>query len=320
MPIQQVEIRTEAHEVPADRTVLVLGATGQQGGAVVTSLLSAGWTVRAFVRDPDGDKARRLESAGAEVIRGDLDDRALLEAAMRRVYGVFSVLPSSGQGAAYGVTDEQEIRWGRTVADVALAQEVACLVYSSVNAAGASPTGMGHFDSKSEIEAHIRGLDLRSTIVRPAAFMELLMLPGMGLDQGCFTFFPRPDQVVQMIAVRDIGTIVTAIFADPGRFAGRSIEIAGDAVTGMELGKALGHAAGKPIAYQRFPDSLLAGNDFLGRLASLVDDGRLAGRADIAALCREFGSLTTLADWLAGPGRPLLQAAMQANAADVALR
>ncbi len=318
------EADSDTHPNPREETVrhrpiLVFGATGQQGGAVAAALKAAGWPVKALVRDTSSGKAQHLSSSGMDVVRGDLDDPASIEAAMAGAYGVFSVQPSSGQGAAYGVTDEQEVRWGKAIADMAVAQGVRHLVYTSVNAAGKGRTGMGHFDSKSAIEEHIRSLAVPSTIVRPAGFMELLMLPGMGLDQGYFSFFLRPDQLGQVIAVQDIGAIVASIFADPTRFAGRTIEIAGDQVTGADLGAKLSHAAGKTITYLRFPDSVLEENEFLGRLASLVDDGRVAGNADLAALRREFGSLTSFDNWLAGPGKPLLGAAMGTNA-PVALR
>ncbi|MCQ8239759.1 NmrA/HSCARG family protein [Rhizosaccharibacter radicis] len=307
------------HGVPRPGPVLVFGATGQQGGAVAAALAANGWPVRALVRDPDGSGAQRLRSAGVALHPGDLGDPDSIRAAMRGVHGVFSVQPSSGQGDAYGVTDEQEIGWGRSIADIARTEGVQHLVYSSVNAAG-EPTGMGHFDSKTEIEEHIRRSGLRHTIVRPAAFMELLMLPGMGLDQGRFSFFLRPDQKGQLIAVQDIGTIVADLFAAPDRHAGRTIEIAGDEITGQEFGAILSRAAGRPIGYARFPDDMLQPGSFLGRLASLIDDGRLAGRADIEVLRREFGPLTRFADWVAGPGKPLLEAALGAGKAPIALR
>ena len=320
MPIQDQSNSTSRDRAAAGKTVLVFGATGQQGGAVAAALKAHGWPVRALVRDPSSDKAAKLRALGVEVVAGDLADADSIGAAMQGVHGVFSVQPSSGQGALYGVSDEQEIAYGKSIADLALAHHVQHLVYTSVSAAGNGPTGMGHFDSKSDIEAHVRSLDLRSTIIRPASFMELLMLPGMGLDQGFFTFFLRPDQAGQVIAVQDIGKIVATIFADPQRFAGRTIEVAGDEVTGSELGEKLGRAAGRPIAYYRFPDHVLEQNAFLGRLASLVDDGRLAGHADIAALRQEFGSLTSFEEWLAGPGAPLLEAAIETQDATVALR
>lgn len=313
--------RLDGSESGSDKgTVLVFGATGQQGGSVAAALRARGWPVRAIVRDPSGGKARALASAGVTVVPGDLADPASIEAAMSGVHGVFSVQPSSGQGPAYGVTDEQEVRYGVTIADLALTHGVRHLVYTSVNAAGQGPTGMGHFDSKMRIEDHIRSLPLPSTIVRPAAFMELLMLPGMGLDQDAFTFFLRPDQPAQVIAARDIGMIVARVFADPARYAGRTIEIAGDQVTGNDLQEELSRAAGKPIAYHRLPDSLLQENAFLGGLASLIDDGRLAGHADIAALRAEFGDLYGIRDWLAGPGKPLLQAALRTPHSGMSLR
>jgi uncharacterized protein YbjT (DUF2867 family) len=272
------------------------------------------------VRDPAGAKAAALASEGAALFKGDLSDRASIEAAMEGVHGVFSVQPSSGQGAAYGVSDEDEVRFGKSIADIALASGVRHLVYSSANAAGSTPSGMGHFDSKSEIEAHIRGLSIVSTIVRPSAFMEILVLPGMGLDQGKFTFLMRPDQKIQVIAADDIGRIVAEIFSAPETHGGRTIEIAGDALTGDELAARFSHAAGAPIRYERFADSLLEQNPFLAKLAALIDDGRLAGHADISALRLEFGDLLTFEHWLEGPGRPLLLAAMKAEGGSVALR
>lgn len=123
-----------------------------------------------------------------------------------------------------------------------------------------------------------------------------------------------------MIAVHDIGRIVADIFSNPSRYVGRTIEIAGDSVTGASLQKSLTAAAGKPILYSRFPDSLLEENAFLGQLADLFDDGRLAGNADIEGLRAEFGPLLSFDEWLAGPGRALFEAALSAEDAPIALR
>ncbi len=302
------------------RSALVLGATGQQGGAVARALKAKNWAVRALVRDPDGTKAKALAAQGLELRQGDFAQPETLQAAMSGVDAVFSVQPSSGQGAAYGITDEEEVSWGKTAADLAKASRVGHLVYSSVGAAGKGVTGMGHFDSKTEIEDHIRAIGIRYTIVRPTSFMEMLMLPGMGLEHGEFNFLMRPDQAMQVIAVDDIGKIVAAILDVPEAHAGRTLEIAGDEVTGLDLQDVLSRAAGQPIAYHRFSDSVLAQNRFLGRLAELVDDGRCAGSADLKALNDEFGELLTLETWLEGPGRPLLDHAIQAPVAMVALR
>jgi uncharacterized protein YbjT (DUF2867 family) len=303
-----------------DRTVLVFGATGQQGGSVATAMRAAGWDVRAFVRDTKSAKAQALAAAGCQLAQGDLGDPGAIEAAMAGVYGVFSVQPSSGQGDAYGISDAQEIAYAKTIADAALAAGVRHFIYSSINAAGNTPTGMGHFDSKIEVEKYLASLPMPITVVRPSAFMEILMLPGLGLDQGSLTFFMRPDQAMQFIAAVDIGCIVAAIFALPEHYVGRTIEIAGDSVTGSAMAAKLSAAAGHEIGYQRFPDIVLADNAFLRGLAALVDDGRLAGNADLDGLRALVPGLYTFDSWLAGPGKTSLETALQVGANGVSLR
>lgn len=283
-------------------------------------LRSTGWRVKALVRDPNTNKAEALAAQGIEPVRGDLADMQSIQAAMIGAYGVFSVQPSSGQGAASGVTDEDESSYGKAVADSAVASGVHHLVYSSANAAGLTKTGIGHFDTKSEIEEYIRGLNILSTVIRPSAFMEILTLPGMGLDKGAFAFFMQPDQPMQFIAVEDIGKIVAGIFAAPAKFGSQTIEIAGDTVTGAELAEKFSRTAEHPITYHRFSDSLLEQNTFLGGLARLVDQGRLAGNADVKSLRKAFPGLLTMDEWLGGAGRSALLAAIQADGGEVVLR
>jgi uncharacterized protein YbjT (DUF2867 family) len=302
------------------KTVLIFGGTGQQGGAVASVLLSTGWKVRALVRDRQSKKAQQLAASGAEIVEGDLSDSASIRAAMTGVYGVFSIQPSSGQGELYGISDEQEVLYGKTIADIAVELDVQHLVYTSVGAAGKGLTGMGHFDSKTEIEEYLSSLDIRHTIIRPAAFMELLLLPGMGLSQGKYSFFVHPDQSFQIIAVQDIGKIVGHLFEHPQQFAGKTLEIAGDEVTGIDLQKILSQAAGKSIHYQRFTDALLKENTFLGRLSAVIDDGRGAGNADLTALRETFGHLLRFDEWIKGPGKDLLVTALQAKDTHISLR
>lgn len=292
------------------RTILVFGATGQQGGSVAAALLAAGWQVRALVRDPAAATALALRDAGADVVQGAFADPSSLRAAMQGVHGVFSVQPSSGQGAALGLSDADEERFGKLIADLAVDSGVQHLVYTSTNAIGDEPTGMGHFDSKGRIEDHIRTLPITATIVRPAAFMEMLLMPGFGLDQGHFNFFMRPDQAMQLVAVQDIGKFVAAIFADAARFGGQTLEIASDTITGRELAAAFSAAAGRPITYARFADDVLAASPFMAKLTELLDHGRLAGNADLNALRQINPQLQSFRAWLGGSGNAAFKAAL----------
>ena len=289
--------------------ILVFGATGQQGGSVAAALLKAGWPVRALVRDPAAPKAVALRQAGAQLVQGDFSDPASLRAAMRGVYGVFSVQPSSPGGT---VSDDDEVRFGSAIADVAVDSGVRHLVYSSGGAVGDTPTGMGHFDSKARIEAHIRALPLTATIIRPVAFMEMLVMPGFGLDQGQFNFFAQPDAPVQLLAVEDIGKFVAAIFADVTRFGGQTLEIASGATTGRQLETLFTEMAGRRITYARLTDDVLAANPFLRKLTDLFDQGRLSGKADLDALRLINPAMQSVPSWLAGSGRRAFDAALGA--------
>ena len=283
--------------------ILVFGSTGQQGGSVTQALLNTGWQVRAFVRDLHSERAVALQSAGVELVKGDLGDMLSIHNAMKGTYGIFSVQPSSGQGAMYGVSDEDEVRYGIQIADIAVESGVQHLVYSSTDAIGDEPTGMGHFDSKARIEEHVRTLPINTTIVRPAAFMEMLLMPGFGLDEGRFNFFMHPEQSMQLLALEDLGLIVAAVFADPKNFKDITLSVASDEVTGRDIETVFREVAGRRISYSRFSNDVLSNNAFLAKLTQLLDTGILAGNANLDNLRIINPALLSLKDWLAGRRR-----------------
>src|SRR5882762_5123167 len=95
------------------RSVLVTGATGQQGGAVARALLSRGHRVKALTRKPDSDAARRLASAGADVVTGDLGGAASVVKAASDADTMFLM------GNSYETGTEEETRQGIIAADAA---------------------------------------------------------------------------------------------------------------------------------------------------------------------------------------------------------
>jgi uncharacterized protein YbjT (DUF2867 family) len=99
--------------VNADKTVLVTGATGRQGGAVIGSMLPKGWKLRALTRNPSNIAAQNLARKGIEVIQGDMEDPASLARAARGVYGIYSVQDFWSVGA------KREMLQGKNLADAA---------------------------------------------------------------------------------------------------------------------------------------------------------------------------------------------------------
>src|SRR5947208_15864753 len=122
----------------ADRRVLVTGATGRQGGAVVRHMLPKGWKLRALTRNAKGSAAQELSRQGVEVVGGDLEDPASLNIALSGAYGAYSVQDFWSVGA------QREGLQGKNVADAAKKAGVAHFVYSSVGGAERN-SGISHW-------------------------------------------------------------------------------------------------------------------------------------------------------------------------------
>lgn len=159
----------------ANKRILVTGATGAQGGALIPLLLEQGFAVRALTRNPDKPSARALDHRGVEVVAGDLDDSVSLQLACKDCYGVFAVQNFWEKGVGY----DREIEQGKRLADAAAAAGVQHFLQTSV--AGCEEAGnVLHFASKWEIEQHIESLSLPFTMLREVFFMENFFEPVMG--------------------------------------------------------------------------------------------------------------------------------------------
>ncbi len=286
--------------------ILVFGATGRQGGSVAKALLKAGWPVHALVQDSSKAASLQLRNAGVELVQGSYEEVNVIRSAMKDAYGVFSVLPAN-------LPAEDEIRHGISIADIAAETGINHFVYSSGASVGNELTGVPRFDTKPRIEAHVRQLDMTTTIIRPMIFMEMLLRPGFGLDEGRLVSLIRPDNSIQLTAVEDIGRFVAAVLADKPRFGGATLKIASDRLTGRQLGIALSEAAGRPVTYERFPEDVLAANFDLAHMAKSLENGPLAEHVDLKLMHEINPDLLTFASWLAGNGRRSLDAALRAS-------
>ena len=229
------------------KTIVVTGATGNQGGATARHLLADGWHVRALVRDDTAAAATALAAAGAELVRGDLDDPASVATAVHGAYGVYSVQSAN----------PNELVQGTNVVDAAKAADVRHLVYSSVGGAESQngfyrEHGWGPIE-KWQIEQHIRSRGVPATILRPAGFMEDFTSPDRFFQNSSLNVPWHDGLIVQLIAIDDIGAFTALAFADPGRYLGQAVEITGDRLTAPQIADALGAAAGRPIPHTQIP-------------------------------------------------------------------
>jgi uncharacterized protein YbjT (DUF2867 family) len=276
-----------------NQLIVVAGATGTQGGAVARHLLKQGWKVRALTRDPNKDAAKALAKQGAEIFQNDLDDRAGLDDALKGAYGAFGVqnfwLPNVGYAG--------EVRQGKIFADAAKAAEIQHLVYSSV---GAAHRGMGqkHFDSKWEIEQYIQSLNLPYTILRPVAFMDNYFWSKAAISNGMFfSWGLRPDKPLQLIAADDIGGIAAVVFADPQKYIGKTLEIAGDQLTEPRIAETFTRVVGRPVnvVQAQLPEGQSPNEE---QIAMFQFFNGQAYDADIEAVRKMYPPLQGFEEWL----------------------
>jgi uncharacterized protein YbjT (DUF2867 family) len=280
-----------------DRTILITGVTGNQGGAVALALRGAGFHLRGLTRNPDSERAAALARHGVEVVTGDLDDEATLRRALAGVWGVFGVQTSLEAGV------EREEAQGKRLATLAREAGVEHFVYTSVGSAN-KQTGIPHFDNKWRIEETVRGLRFPShVILRPVFFMENLLAP-FSLQGSTLAWALGPGTKLQMIAVNDIGWFGARAFTDAGALNRREIDLAGDVRTMPAAAKILTEALGRPIAFAQMPIEQV--RQYSNDTAVMLEwFERVGYSADIAGLEREFGrALTKFPDWARRHARP----------------
>src|SRR4029453_17212426 len=136
----------------SDRTILITGVTGHQGGAVAQALQGSGFRLRGLTRKPEtAQAALARRGVDVDIIKGDLDDEGMLRGALSGTWGVFGVQNTWEAGV------EREEVQGKRLATLAREAGVEHFVYTSVGSAH-QRTGIPHFDNKWRIEETVRGL------------------------------------------------------------------------------------------------------------------------------------------------------------------
>ena len=246
--------------------VVVVGSTGQQGGAVLAALLDAGVRVRAAVRDVAAPKALEAARRGADVVVADLGSAESLQRLFDGASAAFAMTTFSGPAGIEG-----EVEHGRMLAEAAAKTDLPFLVYSSVGGAERG-SGVPHFESKYRIEQFLRDV-VPVAFVRPTFFMENLLSMVRRSEEAAVLSMPLPkDIALQMVSVRTIGAVAAALLISPPA-PDSAIEIANDELTGEQMASKIAERFNVATQYREIP------------LGSLVDD------ADQSAMWQWFTQL-----------------------------
>ncbi|MDL9947001.1 NmrA/HSCARG family protein [Gordonia sp. ABSL11-1] len=272
-------------------THAVLGATGGQGGAVVTALLEADRPVRAVVRDPDSKRARELHTRGVELVVGDMVSGDGLAEAFADSSGVFAFTTPFESGV------DAEVTQGQAIIDAASAARVPYLVFSSVASADRG-TGVPHFDSKYRVEQLLSGSDVPHTVVGPTYFYDNLLGGADALSAGVMPIAMPADSLLQQVSRRDLGRFVAGLFAAPQEHLGERIDIASDAVTPDQMATTLSSVLERDVRAESYDPERISSPDMRAMFEFLGAGGY---DVDIAALQARFPDVgwQSFADWAA---------------------
>jgi uncharacterized protein YbjT (DUF2867 family) len=227
--------------------IFVSGATGNQGGAVVMSLVKNGFAVKALTRTAFSPEAVRLKGLNVEIVQGDLNNPEGFADQLLDVSGIFSV-----QTFANGT--DKEIKQGIGLANMGKSQGVEFFLYSSVLGADLH-SGVPFWESKFTIENHIRQTGLPFCILRPASFFENFQIPAVKkrILNGKLGS-PIGRNILQpFLSVQDIGTVSTAIFKNRENFQGKTISLIAAEMNLDKVAAIFSESLGKEIKYQQLP-------------------------------------------------------------------
>ncbi|UEM24550.1 NmrA family NAD(P)-binding protein (plasmid) [Skermanella mucosa] len=206
-------------------TILVLGATGRIGGAVVRDLLDRGGRdVRAAYRRDDA--AAGLAALGAIPVRLDLEDAASVEAALA---GVDRLLLLTG----YTV---DMLRQSHTVIDAAKRHGVKHIVH--IGASGNPTTRVAHWGWHRYIEAMIEREGFGYTHLQPEAFMQ--NLNAFGWLQGDQLTNLIGDCAWSWVDAGDVAALAASALAEPKRFMNQVWQLGYDRATMADVAHMVG--------------------------------------------------------------------------------
>lgn len=240
-------------------SVLVTGASGAQGSAIVNACRAAGATVRVLLRkgspDPFGD--------GVNIVRGDLSDRGRLALACLGVDAVAPTLPVNA-------SPEEILRYGRNMVDAAQQGGVKLLVFNtSGHVSGHSATAV--MDAKVELIGYIKAFGPPSIILKPTLAMSNVAAPWSApaiVHKGVLAY-PLPANFrTSWISWQDMAAYAVEALRHP-ELAGASFDIGGpQALTGPEMAVILSDIVGREVSYYPVP---LA--DFAAALETMLGKG-----------------------------------------------
>jgi uncharacterized protein YbjT (DUF2867 family) len=238
--------------------ILVAGATGFLGGEICRRLTTADRAVRALVRSSsDAAAVARLRALGAEIVEGDLRDRASLDRACEGVLAVVSTATTMRSRQADESIETTDQDGQLALVDAAREAGVQRFVFVSLSAGIAADDPLSR--AKRSVERRLDESGMGYTVLRPTFFMEVWLSPALGFDAAgrTATVYGSGEHAVSWISLGDVAEFaVRSLDAPPD--TRETLELGGpDALSPLEVVRVFEQAADAPFAVQHVPEAAL---------------------------------------------------------------
>ncbi|KAI1772056.1 NmrA-like family-domain-containing protein [Hypoxylon cercidicola] len=256
--------------MPTKRIITVFGATGAQGGGVVSTFfndfeLNTKWTVRAVTRDASKDSAKKLAEQGVNVVEADLNDPGSLVQAVKGSDAVFGVTNYWEKASA-----ELEVEQGKNLANAVKEASVGHYIWSSLlnitTLSDGKLPNVYHFDSKAKVEEYVRELGIPATFFMPGFYMTTfpkeLFKPQPPENHWTLALPVTSSAAMPIFHPRDTGKYVKAILLNAEENLGKRILAATDYVTMQEVVDGFAKVfpvAGESARFFQVPEDIFRG-------------------------------------------------------------
>lgn len=229
--------------------ILVTGANGKTGQAVIHALLSKGQEVRALVHK--AEQIKELKDMGVkEAVAGDMRDQEAINEAFKGIKAVYHICPA---------VNPEEVLIGQRVISAALSAKVEHFVYHSV--LHSRLKDMPHHQKKLMVEELLVNSGIPFTIIQPAVYMQNILESWKSLNEmGVFQqrFFKDKETRICMVDLKDLADAVSIILTEESHI-GATYEICGS--ENLSLSDMLGAMEqhfNREIKVETVPDELWA--------------------------------------------------------------
>jgi uncharacterized protein YbjT (DUF2867 family) len=311
------------------KIIAVVGATGQQGGGLARAILGdpqGPFALRVLTRSTDSAAARELAARGADVVQADLDDEASMLRAFEGAYGAFVVTnfwaERTPEEEAARTRPQMELDQAGVAARAAKAAGLKHVIWSTLEDTRPHFEHLGsdlptlldrykvpHFDAKGEADNLFTSLGVPTTFLLTTMFYESFLVgqgPHRGEDGRLVLTNPMGDSALAVVAAEDIGRTAYGIFRAGARYVGRTVGLAGDHLTGVQLAETFTRVLGerveyRPLTHDQMRSAGFPGADEIGNMYQFYAEAAdyFVGVRDIDLVRRELHpDLVSFEDWL----------------------